>query len=114
MQPIQRRRQQLKDERETLEQARLAIASGLPIPSIAQQYVTAQSGQNGERMHGDELRNWLDLRLTEIQKQLAALPFIATRRIATAMSVIGKDYTQTKPAPGQYQTGAPYNSVDTV
>lgn len=112
MQSVERRRQTLVDERETLEQARLAIASGLPIPAIAQQYVTAKSGQSGEGMHGDELRNWLDARLADIQKQLAALPFIATRRIARAMNVIGKDYTQVKPQNGCNSQGFSYNSLN--
>ena len=86
--------QALTDERDTLEKARLAIASGLPIPSIAQQYVTAQAGQSGERMHGDELRMWFDTRLKEIDRQLRLFPVAMFRRMATVVQVTGKDLSQ--------------------
>lgn len=94
MSVINRRLQTLLDEREMLEDARKAISAGLPVPTIAQQYVTAQSGQNGERMHGDELRNWFDERLKFIDQQIRRFPVSMFRRSSSIVQVTGRDLSQ--------------------
>jgi hypothetical protein len=97
MSAINQRLQALLDEREMLEAGRKAIAAGLPIPTVAQQYVTAKT--NDEAMHGDELRNWFDMRLKEIDRQIRLFPVASFRRSSSIVNVVGKDYSQFEPAP---------------
>lgn len=99
MSALDRRLQELLDERETLEKARLAIASGLPVPELAMRYVTARTGQSGETLQGDSIREWFDARLTEIDRQLRLFPVALFRRSSSIVQVTGEDLSQFAPNP---------------
>lgn len=90
---ISRRLQKLLDERDALETGRLAIAQGLPVPSIAQQYVPTASG-TGEKQSADALRLWFDERLKEIDRQIRKFPFVLFRRSSSIVQVTGRDLSQ--------------------
>ncbi len=94
MSAITDRRTALVAERTALEATRVAIAAGLGVPATALPYVVSQLGQDGSRMHGDVIRDWLDKRLVEIERLLGLLPTRNVLPVANRMNVLGKDLSQ--------------------
>jgi len=95
---IDDRRKALADERAMLEDTRSKVVNQLLDPAKAKQFVFSQvAGEGSMGYHGENIMEWIDNRLKEIEKLIAKLPFVKVSRVASVVNVIGRDFSQYTP-----------------